>query len=643
MEYRSVRIGQIGNNDTIRFAVKELVSYLKKMDSSLAIDVLKTDKRNNKFKKIIWVGLDPSFGMKLEHNDTIQIEIKERNGYITGSNERSVLIAVYRFLKEMGCYWVRPGIEGERIPHRMVENIDVHIFERASYLYRGVCIEGANSYENILDMIDYLPKVGLNSYFIQHMKSLPAGYFSTWYQHRNQPYLAKEDIGEDEYLAMFEHLEAEIKQRNLIYHKTGHGWTSVPLGLDGKAYDDTTETMLSESTRSFFAMRDGERKLWKNHPLKTNLCYSNPNVRSVMIDSIIRYCKEQSNIDVLHVWLADDNNNQCECENCITKRPADWYVIFLNELDQRLTEENLDTKIAFAVYQDLLWAPLTEQIKNSERFELMFAPYDRWLGEYFCNSLEYAETLPPYVRNKLTMPFSVAETIEHLRQWQHTYKGEGFMFDYYMMWAHLNDLGYEKCARQIHADMKALEDLHMNGMISCQVQRSFFPTALPFYVMAASLWNKECNLEQIMMEYYVAAFGEDGQQVHQYMETISSLLVLYDGPFYVDASRIYGPFCKDYNALKKTVQDFCSTIERHLDMEENTQVEWQLLQLYQKYISYISRSMELLEEHKDEDAKENLDQFLDFLQKQELKMQKVLDVFNAYGHWERSLNPYHFK
>ena len=649
MQCRRIRVGQIGDNQTIRFAVTELVSYLKKMDTELMVDVLKTNSRETAFHNTIWVGLDSALLSEVEgiqdekQDDAIIVKVQDNAGYISGSIERSVLFAVYRFLKAMGCNWIRPGKEGERIPKRAFEDVDVNICEVASYRQRGVCIEGANSYENLWETIDYLPKLGLNTYLIQHMEKLPCGFLTRWYQHENNETLSSEPTSEEECLAMIAQLEQEIALRGLFYQKAGHGWTSVPLGLGGSAYDEESLSNIPEDTKALLAMRNGQRTLWKKHPMKTNLCYSNPIARRVMVDAMVAYCKENPSMDVLQVWLADDNNNQCECEECTKKRPADWYVILLNELDQKLTEENIDIKIVFGVYQDLLWAPMEEKIHNKERFTLMFCPYDRELGEHFNNNMEYEEELPTYVRNELVMPLSVAETLEHLRRWKKNYDGKGFVFDYYLMWAHLNDLGYEKCARQIHADVKALQMLDMDGMMSCQVQRAFFPTALPFYMMAATLWNRECDYETVAKEYYEAAFGEDGNLVGQFMQKISDLFVLYDGPFWVDASRIYGPFCKDYEEAKRIMDEFTMIVKRNLDKEKTTKKEWALLKLHGEYLAYIVRSMELLEKHKDVEAKENLEQFLKFMKQNEIEMQRVFDVHNAVGHWDRSLNSYYFK
>ena len=115
MTYRRIRFGQIGEHPVIAFAVSELCKYLKKMDPKLVVDVLQTHKVQETFRDIIWVGCDPQWAERLPKvndaalDDAIAVDVQNRNGYITGTNERSVLLAVYRFLKALGCDWVRPA------------------------------------------------------------------------------------------------------------------------------------------------------------------------------------------------------------------------------------------------------------------------------------------------------------------------------------------------------------------------------------------------------------------------------------------------------------------------------------------------------------------------------------------------------
>jgi len=49
-------------------------------------------------------------------DDAFVICVKGRHGFIVGSNERSVLMGVYRLLEEWGIRWVRPGKNGTHYP-----------------------------------------------------------------------------------------------------------------------------------------------------------------------------------------------------------------------------------------------------------------------------------------------------------------------------------------------------------------------------------------------------------------------------------------------------------------------------------------------------------------------------------------------
>ena len=182
-----------------------------------------------------------------------------------------------------------------------------------------------------------------------------------------------------------------------------------------------------------------------------------------MTDAITEYCKVNKHVSILHFWLSDGYNNHCECENCVQKRPADWYMLILNELDEKLTAAGVDTKIVFLIYHGLLWEPVEIKLNNPDRFIMMYAPISREYGKDYTESLEYNEELPPYVHNKCVAPTSLNQNMAHLRRWQEGFKGDSFSFDYHLMWAHLSDPGYERCARNLFNDMR---DLHRSSVPS---------------------------------------------------------------------------------------------------------------------------------------------------------------------------------
>nr|MBQ4317941.1 hypothetical protein [Clostridia bacterium] len=214
-------IAKFSDNKTISYALDELFRCLKAMDSTLFVDTRTYEKIDSSRSDIIWVGLDGS--VEASEDDAIRIDVKNGGGIITGSNERSVLIAVYRFMYELGCRWIRPGDDGEFIPARKLtaDDLNVAVSEKPSYRHRAVCIEGAVSYEHVYNVINWIPKVGMNGYFVQF--HIPACFFRRWYNHDNSPYVPAAPVSDDDIAHIWDRLEEEIVNRGLMYHAAGHG------------------------------------------------------------------------------------------------------------------------------------------------------------------------------------------------------------------------------------------------------------------------------------------------------------------------------------------------------------------------------------------------------------------------------------
>ena len=114
--------------------------------------------------------------------------------------------------------------------------------------------------------------------------------------------------------------ETEIARRGLQFHDIGHGWTAAPFGINTAACWDSIPDEVDDENRQYLAMIDGKRGMWKGQPLNTNFCMSNPAARKKYACHVADYAEKHSNSDYLHLWLADDFNNHCECEEC-QKRP----------------------------------------------------------------------------------------------------------------------------------------------------------------------------------------------------------------------------------------------------------------------------------------------------------------------------------
>ena len=180
---------------TILFACHELRKYMSAVTTD-SIIVMKGDARNHD-GLVLGVALHPALQQVKDPalDDAIVIDVQGRSGVITGTNPRSVLIAAYRYLRELGFGFVRPGKDGELYPEKL-EQKPVYIREKAACRQRMVCLEGSTSFESVLDMVDWLPKVAMNGYFTQFFT--PLIFFKRWYQHGGyeftNPCLQQEEV-----------------------------------------------------------------------------------------------------------------------------------------------------------------------------------------------------------------------------------------------------------------------------------------------------------------------------------------------------------------------------------------------------------------------------------------------------------------
>ncbi len=564
-------------------------------------------------------------------DDAIYIETKGTTGIIAGSNPRSVLLAAYRYLSELGCRWVRPGPDGEYLPPidaAALSARSIRVAEAASYRHRGICIEGAVSYEHVRDIVDWAPKAGLNTYFTQFRESYT--FFERWYAHRGNPLLPPEPFSLERARELKAQLGAEIARRGLVFHDVGHGWTCEPLGLPGLGWEYPAPPV-PEGARRYLAEIGGQRDLWQGIPLNTNLCYSNPEVRALITGDVVQYARAHPEVDVIHFWLADGSNNHCECPRCRQARPADWYVRLLNELDERLTAAGLPARIVFLIYVDLLWPPETERIQHPDRFILMFAPITRTYSRPFTAALagpagSSLPELPPYERNRLTFPNDVGGNVAFLRAWQRLFQGDSFDFDYHFMWDHYKDPGSVAIAEVLHQDIRGLAALGLNGLVSCQVQRAFFPTGLGMAVMGRTLWNKDLEFDAIAEDSFRSAFGADGLACLDYCRRLSRL---FDPPYLRgEKPRRDAAVAEAYARLPAIIDAFRPIIQRNLNAADPCHARsWRYLDTHAEVCLHLAQALEHRAAGDDQAAAQAWAAAERLVQERELDLHPVLDVY----------------
>ncbi len=516
-----LKIYKIDLSPVIDFAAEELKKYLRMMmpmDGEITIEYKPDAKEGFRLGLMQTLGLDCSDAENTELDDILYMDTDENGGIIAGDNPRSVLLSVYEYLRKNGCRFLFPGIDGELIPMKKITPVKYR--HKPSMRYRGQVNESATSHRAMLETIDFGPKVGQNCYMIQFL--IPSEYYNQYYGRFYNKLHAPAHLREENVLQYRRACEAEIAKRGLQFHDAGHGFTIEPFGISSNAFDRREESRYPADQIAHLALTNGKRGFAGGYPLNTNFCMSSPVARKKAVDFVIDYARRGSNVDYLHIWLADGRNNHCECEECQKRTASDWYILWLNEIDAEMTRQGLSTRIVFIAYSDLIHSPEEERIQNPDRFIFMLAPITRSYTKTLPFPVEEAKTVP-YQRNKTVAPKTLSEFLAYSRDWRRGFAGEAFVFEYYFWMPQYYDPSSLALTERIIEDTHLYKSEGMRGILEDGSQRSYFPTGFPFYAYSRILFDTSLTYEEICEEYFSAAFGEDWRDFYTYLEGIREI------------------------------------------------------------------------------------------------------------------------
>ncbi len=600
-----IELCRIGMNETVEFASDELRRYLYKIDETIDVEPFCYDAYNPERKNALWLIADPVFAPEVKDpsmDDAFRISINNNAGIIAGTNPISVLIGVYSLLKKLGCKWIRPGRDGEIVEQKALSPLNFNYEEKADYRFRGVDFAVESSVQTYVDFIDWLPKEGMNNYFQETLS--PESFFKRFCDYN--------DFTDEDCKAAFRAAAREAKKRGIKRHGVGHGWHMEAIGWYnyGNAWM-LTDADLTEEQHSKLALRDGKRNLYLGRNLfGTQLCYSQDELRDSINGHIVDYLKKNPEVDYLHFWLADGCNNHCECDECQKHRPSDWYVMMLNDLDRRLTEEGITSRIVCLIYVDLLWEPVEFTVENPDRFILMFAPITREYDTSYSDFDKPAEKMP-YVRNKLVWPSSAAENIVYLRDWQEKQlKGDSFLFDYHLMWNQYKDPSFRNLSRVIYEDMYNLKNLGLGGNISCEVFTCQIPNDFPHRIMARTLWNRDVDYYEEEKQCYAETYGPDSDKAFEYLCKLADAFSLIYR-YYKDTEKTRDEQKSFAGNVEKIVSVFEPVIQKNLSAElpRAQHISWKLLDVQKEYILELARAFCAKYIGEEKTADEHLEEF----------------------------------
>ena len=633
-------IYKVASNTVVDFAAEELKKYLRMMMPRCGdIPIAYKPDATEGFR----LGLMADFGLSTAEetdapqlDDIVHIDTNENGGIIAGSNDRSVLLAVYEYLKKNGCRWLFPGVDGEFIPIRDMKPVQYH--KKADMRYRGQCNEGAESQQIMLESIDFTPKVGLNSYMLEF--DIPKIYYDWYYNHRyNTENREPEPVSEDTVLQWKRVCEVEFAKRGIMMHDMGHGWNAEPFGISSVGgWNKDEENPIPEETRQYLAELNGVRGLHNGIALNTQFCMSNPKARKIVIDYICKYAETATNVDLLKISLADGQKGHCECPECRKMRPADWYVVMLNELDEEMTARNLPSRLGFSSYSDTAYEPEYEHIKNPSRFMLTFAPITRSYT-YSAPIHPRVEKLTPYIRNVSGRIPTLEESLHRFDLWREKAACDTYVYDYYF-WKHqFYAPGVFSLAKRIREDVFAYRDNGFHGMVVDGSQRCYFPNAFSFYVYGSVLFDNDLTLEQLTEDYFSHAYGDQWQTVVEFLQEIDRLMPQTYLEALHTASKplnFYKPEMEEQLlSVEGVAKKYAAIFDQHRNMPYRVQsVAMRLMRRYTDFCTGYAKFMALKCLGKDAEAKENAIAFLDDFGKWELAMEHYYDHFmvrNAFN------------
>lgn len=629
-------IQKVASNIVVDFAAEELKKYLRMMMPRCGdIPIAYKPDATDGFR----LGLMSDFGLSTgsetdlpEYDDIVHIDTDENGGIIAGSNYRSVLLAVYEYLKKNGCRWLFPGVDGEFIPMQSIVPVKYH--KMADQRYRGQCNEGAEIQQVMMESIDFTPKIGLNCYMIEF--DIPKIYYDWYYKHSyNAKNREPEPVSEETVLQWKRACEVEFEKRGILMHDMGHGWNAEPFGISsvgGWTKDD--ENPIPEETRQYLAELNGVRGLNNGIALNTQFCMSNPKARKIVIDYICNYARTATNVDLLKVSLADGQKAHCECPECRKMRPADWYVVMLNELDEEMTRQNLPSRIGFGAYSDTAYEPEYGNIKNPSRFVMGFAPITRSY-KYSAPIHPRVEKLTPYVRNVSGRLGTLEESMHRFDLWRERAGNcDSYVYDYYFWKPQFYAPGWLNLAKRIREDIFAYRDNDFKGMVIDGSQRCYFPNAFCIYVYGAVLFDNSLTLEELIEDYFSHAYGEEWKTVVEYLQTIDRLLpqdyleALHTPPV---PSNFYKPEMEaQLLSVEEAVQKYAQFFDEHKNMPYRVQtVAMRLIRNHVDFCVGYSKFMAIKCLGKDDEAKKAAFAFLNEFGKRELEMEHYYDHFMA--------------
>jgi len=192
------------------------------------------------------------------------------------------------------------------------------------------------------------------------------------------------------------------------------------------------------------------------------------------------------------------------------------------------------------------------------------------------------------------------------------------------------DPGMLHLSKMIHEDIRLYPERGLNGLVSCQVQRAFFPNGLAMYVMGRTLWQKELSYEEFRDDYFHSAYGEEGNLAYEYFEGLRRfpgwgwlLKQAVDLPE-VDPRSVQSQI----DEATRVIEEFTPVARRNSGQANTSQAQsWKYLQVHLDMARQMLEMIGLKAGSQAEAAAQAWQGLKRFVCEKEMELQPVLDVW----------------
>ncbi|GAB4475680.1 MAG: DUF4838 domain-containing protein [Anaerolineae bacterium] len=383
---------------------------------------------------------------------------------IDGDGPRGLLFGVYAFLEALGCRWVSPGPQGERLPAGPTFTLPEEPVEERPALAGRSLIVGHHAFlKDGPAWVEWAARNRLNTVFF----------------HTIEEPLALGAAHESEYLAARAALVRTARQRGMVIEHGGHGLAAL---LPRRLFRRLPE-----------AFREQNGRRTPDH----NFCPTSEAGLAVIRQNAAAHFRARPEVDVFHLWPDDIvGGGWCSCDRCRAYTASEQALLAVNAIAEVLEGINPAAQISFLAYHDTEDVPA--RVTPRPNVHMLWAPRMR------C----YAQPIdsPDSPVNHPRYPATFRAQVAHF---QAAGARPARVFEYYLDGILFKSV-LPPLPTVMKADLRFYRDAgaHTVGALMTGT-REWSAPQLNAWLFARLSWNPDQDLLALVVDFCRAAFGSD--------------------------------------------------------------------------------------------------------------------------------------